>query len=155
MTQLAIQSIDTYKDDPRVKNSTTPNSTDTSHLSTSAAEMSFLEYKRKLDSLVLQGQADLAEANNVLALGWKKNPTAEAKTFTFYDGASKALGFLLTALAICLGAPFWFDLLNKLVKLRGTGTKETSESSSQNKNSKGAGAVPVIIKTSAGEEAVG
>ncbi|MBL4668141.1 MAG: hypothetical protein JKY30_02620 [Flavobacteriales bacterium] len=27
-------------------------------------------------------------------------------------------GYLLTALAISLGAPFWFDLLNKLVKLR-------------------------------------
>lgn len=30
------------------------------------------------------------------------------------------LGYLLTALAISLGAPFWFDLLNKLMKLRGT-----------------------------------
>lgn len=28
------------------------------------------------------------------------------------------LGYLITALAISLGAPFWFDLLNKLVKLR-------------------------------------
>jgi len=31
-------------------------------------------------------------------------------------------GFLLTALAASLGAPFWFDLLNKFVSLR-TGTK--------------------------------
>ncbi|MEP2026320.1 MAG: hypothetical protein ABJH98_10135 [Reichenbachiella sp.] len=29
------------------------------------------------------------------------------------------LGYLITALAISLGAPFWFDLLNKLMKLRG------------------------------------
>jgi len=28
------------------------------------------------------------------------------------------LGYLLTAIAISLGAPFWFDLLNKLMKLR-------------------------------------
>lgn len=28
------------------------------------------------------------------------------------------LGFFITALAISLGAPFWFDLLNKLMKLR-------------------------------------
>jgi hypothetical protein len=34
------------------------------------------------------------------------------------------LGFIITALAICLGAPFWFDLLNKLVKLRAAGEKE-------------------------------
>lgn len=31
------------------------------------------------------------------------------------------LGYLITALAISLGAPFWFDLLSKLVKLRGSG----------------------------------
>ncbi|MEM9829194.1 MAG: hypothetical protein AAF944_01075 [Bacteroidota bacterium] len=29
-------------------------------------------------------------------------------------------GYILTALAITLGAPFWFDLLNKLVQLRST-----------------------------------
>ena len=27
-------------------------------------------------------------------------------------------GYLLTVLALSLGAPFWFDLLNKLVRLR-------------------------------------
>jgi hypothetical protein len=32
-------------------------------------------------------------------------------------------GFLITALAISLGAPFWFDLLNKIMKLR-TSSKE-------------------------------
>jgi hypothetical protein len=30
------------------------------------------------------------------------------------------LGWLLTALAISLGAPFWFDMLNKLIVVRGT-----------------------------------
>lgn len=33
-------------------------------------------------------------------------------------------GWVITALAISLGAPFWFDLLNKIVSLRGTGPKE-------------------------------
>lgn len=33
------------------------------------------------------------------------------------------LGFLITALAISLGAPFWFDLLNKFVNLRASGAK--------------------------------
>jgi hypothetical protein len=32
----------------------------------------------------------------------------------------KALGLLLTALAIALGAPFWFDVLNKLMVIRST-----------------------------------
>lgn len=33
------------------------------------------------------------------------------------------VGWLLTALAISLGAPFWFDLLNKFIKLREGGTR--------------------------------
>lgn len=37
------------------------------------------------------------------------------------------LGFLITALAISLGAPFWFDLLNKLMKLR-TAVKQPIQS---------------------------
>ena len=37
-------------------------------------------------------------------------------------------GYLLTVLALSLGAPFWFDLLNKLVKLR-TGKQVADDSS--------------------------
>ncbi|MDR6941684.1 hypothetical protein [Mucilaginibacter pocheonensis] len=33
------------------------------------------------------------------------------------------LGFLITALAVSLGSPFWFDLLNKFMNLRISGTK--------------------------------
>ncbi|HTN05382.1 hypothetical protein [Agriterribacter sp.] len=40
--------------------------------------------------------------------------------------ASNFLGFLLTAFAISLGAPFWFDLLNKLISLR-TAVKESTK----------------------------
>jgi hypothetical protein len=36
-------------------------------------------------------------------------------------------GFLITAIAISLGAPFWFDLLNKLMKLR-TSVKQDMDS---------------------------
>ena len=35
----------------------------------------------------------------------------------------KILGWLVTGLAISLGAPFWFDLLNRLVDLRGAGKR--------------------------------
>jgi hypothetical protein len=37
------------------------------------------------------------------------------------------LGFLITSVALSLGAPFWFDLLNKLVSLRSTGQKPKPE----------------------------
>jgi len=36
---------------------------------------------------------------------------------------AKLAGWLITALAAAQGAPFWFDLLNKLLQLRGTGKK--------------------------------
>jgi hypothetical protein len=38
-----------------------------------------------------------------------------------WDIVAKLLGWAVTATAISLGAPFWFDLLTKLVNLRNTG----------------------------------
>lgn len=43
-------------------------------------------------------------------------------------------GWLITALAISLGAPFWFDLLNKLVQLRSSGKKPDEASSKPTEN---------------------
>jgi hypothetical protein len=38
------------------------------------------------------------------------------------------LGFVITSVALSLGAPFWFDLLNKLVSMRSAGQKPAPES---------------------------
>jgi hypothetical protein len=38
-----------------------------------------------------------------------------------YSWISKIAGILITAIAVAMGAPFWFDLLNKIVNLRFTG----------------------------------
>lgn len=48
----------------------------------------------------------------------------------------KFLGYLITALAISFGAPFWFDTLSKLMQLRGGGKKpeEKEEQIVINKN---------------------
>jgi len=40
------------------------------------------------------------------------------------------LGWIITALAISLGAPFWFDMLNKIIRLRSTGVRESSKNNS-------------------------
>lgn len=40
----------------------------------------------------------------------------------------KIVGLLLTAIAVAIGAPFWFDVLNKLVNIRATGKKPETES---------------------------
>jgi len=39
-------------------------------------------------------------------------------------------GFLITAIAISLGAPFWYDMLNKLMKLRTAAKQDTNSSNS-------------------------
>ncbi len=43
-----------------------------------------------------------------------------------FDWSSSPLGWLLTAMAMTLGAPFWFDLLSKFISLRAAGTKPVS-----------------------------
>jgi hypothetical protein len=50
------------------------------------------------------------------------------------------LGFLITAIAISLGAPFWYDLLNKLMKLR-TAVKQPIKSPHNSADTTGDGDV--------------
>jgi hypothetical protein len=71
---------------------------------------------------------DLAAASTVLGMGWGEanlmpaHLTAGQKAYWLWLG-SKLLGLIITALAVSLGAPFWFDLLNKVMNIRGTGVK--------------------------------
>jgi hypothetical protein len=76
-----------------------------------------------------------------------------------WDGWS-ILGWLITALAISLGAPFWFDILNKIMKLRGTGNKSdlsatSGPASPANISSGGPVPMTVNVNSQTGEEAVG
>jgi hypothetical protein len=48
---------------------------------------------------------------------------------TFENWLEKLLGLLLGALAISLGAPFWFDLIGRGVSLKGAGPKPASATS--------------------------
>jgi hypothetical protein len=50
-------------------------------------------------------------------LGWS-HATAP---HDLWSGLGKVLGLLVTGFAVSLGAPFWFDLLNKVSNLRGSG----------------------------------
>ena len=47
----------------------------------------------------------------------------------------KMLGWLITALAISLGAPFWYDTLTKVLKIR-NGDKKQNRTASNNSISK-------------------
>lgn len=87
-------------------------------------------------------------SNNNIGLGWDSLSESDrikiVKTYGSYTKlnqiryATKAnpkkwLGFLLTTFAISLGAPFWFDLLNKFVSIR-TAVKTVDSSGSTTKN---------------------
>lgn len=67
----------------------------------------------------------------------------------------KFLGFLITAFAIGLGAPFWFDMLNKLVKLRTSGKKEDSAAGNVANTSSAQAPLTIHVNTQPGDEAVG
>lgn len=56
-----------------------------------------------------------------LPLGWTDDVLRPGETIP-----SKFMGLLLTILACSLGAPFWFDLLGKLVNIRGTSKNSAS-----------------------------
>lgn len=67
-----------------------------------------------------QGKKRLQEIRKDLL----ENCAAASKGKSPYQNSDlKIIGWLITALAISLGSAFWFDLLNKLIKLRGAGTK--------------------------------
>jgi hypothetical protein len=80
------------------------------------------------DSLNEKDKAELREKGLILLdefgiFGWN-----EGLPKGFLDWLYKILGLLLTAAAISLGAPFWFDLLGKVVSLRSTGKKPKAAS---------------------------
>ncbi len=59
-------------------------------------------------------------------MGWEVEMQQSHKNFlpTFAaDYQQHLVGWLFTILAISLGAPFWFDLLNKVANVRGTGPR--------------------------------
>jgi hypothetical protein len=52
----------------------------------------------------------------ILPIGWSQRLPTD-----FWGWLTKIFGLFITTIAVSLGAPFWFDMLNKLIDLRGTG----------------------------------
>jgi hypothetical protein len=75
----------------------------------------------QLGTQVDQIEKDLRQVTALrLPLGWGRGLTPSGAL-----GWLAALaGWVITAIALSLGAPFWFDLLAKFTNVRGTGTKE-------------------------------
>ena len=54
---------------------------------------------------------------------------------TSWEGVIIIVGWLITILAISMGAPFWFDILNKFINIRSSGLKPASVSTVSNNES--------------------
>ena len=67
---------------------------------------------------------DISNVHHAIGLEWE---SYECTTHYFVCILKSLLGWVITALALSLGAPFWFDLLNKLMKLRGSVATPTSD----------------------------
>jgi hypothetical protein len=65
-----------------------------------------------------------------IPLGWEAKPKKE-------ELANKIIGLLLTALAVSLGAPFWFDVLNRVTKIRSTGATGEAAAKEEKKENSG------------------
>jgi hypothetical protein len=65
-----------------------------------------------------------------LPIGWTKDNTPDK--FVSWGTLGKLFGLLITVAALSLGAPFWFDVLGKLSRLRATGAKPAGSDTSTN-----------------------
>ena len=78
------------------------------------------DFRESLEDLRELLTVEIAEVKRPLGLGWEG---ISPRDLSLWDLVSKLIGFTLTALAISLGAPFWFDLLKKLVNIRSSGSR--------------------------------
>ena len=69
--------------------------------------------------------SDLKELGLPLGWGVENRPRSVSQDF------GKATGMLVTVFALMLGAPFWFDTLGKLARLRTTGKREGTAKSDE------------------------
>jgi hypothetical protein len=59
-----------------------------------------------------------------LPIGWSRT---SAELLTGWNGSIAIVGWLISIVAIGMGAPFWFDLLNRLASLRQTGPRPADD----------------------------
>jgi len=67
----------------------------------------------------------------------------------------KIIGLLASILAVMMGAPFWFDLLNKVSNLRGAGKKPAQSAGTDNVPQPAPAPITVTVNSRPVDEAVG
>jgi hypothetical protein len=93
---------------------------------TSAAKLGLSEEEREAVGQVMGWSADLGAYEEHLAEAVRAaRPGQEAPGFDLWWWAGRLLfhlpGWFVTVLALSLGAPFWFDTLNRFINLRSAG----------------------------------
>lgn len=67
---------------------------------------------------------DFADMSNILGLGWRQEDLkVDVSTWLI-----RILGWIITALAISLGAPFWFDILKKIINIKSSPDQNVGKS---------------------------
>ena len=113
-------------------------------------ELAIFRETSKDKAAISERQARIDQLSNIAENGRRKFRNK-------WDGLS-VLGWLITALAISLGASFWFDMLNKVMKLRGANKSDvTSASAASTPPDAASKPAPMTINVNSqtGEEAVG
>lgn len=64
-------------------------------------------------------------------IGWIKENIPDQRDA--WGWLTKIFGCLATGLALSLGAPFWFDVLQKFMNVRGAGVKPSTEEEKKKK----------------------
>jgi hypothetical protein len=84
-----------------------------------------------LDSANSLINSNISDASQLLGLGWTAQSGKDKGKFCVKCNFHwwSIIGWIITALAISLGAPFWFDILNKVMKARNSGTTESTDNS--------------------------
>jgi hypothetical protein len=161
LVQIAIQTPEAYKNDQRVSKPENKEEVIMQDTSVITTDVNAAPSHINLDSMIQLLAADTENAKNLIALGWGNYGKVSGKA-TFWEKVGyvchegiklkKLGGILITAFAISLGAPFWFDLLNKFIKLRGAGKKEDEE---EMKRKIAQVPVNVFVNSQPGDDAVG
>lgn len=79
----------------------------------------------------LKNQTDVALTDVSLPLGWtdtnlRQQAITQRGGFPLFKYLSMFAGWVLSGVAIAMGAPFWFDILNKIVNVRNSGKSPNS-----------------------------
>ncbi|NCI48390.1 hypothetical protein GWC95_00555 [Sediminibacterium roseum] len=94
-----------------------------------------LSMKQLTDSIstqIVTIKSTKAILDDAIPLGWNNHVflTAENR-FSIWLVLSKIAGLGMTVLAIMMGAPFWFDVLNKVSNMRSAGSKPPSSTNTK------------------------